>query len=174
MKREDLVRQTQDLIDQGDRIARAPSRAALNTWLAASDALLSSAWGQMDRYHQAWLDVGRIAQPLRGRQISEQEEADEVRAVVAAKGAVLRASLDAVERLGMPFLGETKARAKDEKAGLPDHLFEAPQQVGSKELVELGHLGRGGVGRGVGGGGVGRGVGGGIGTTIIANQLPTN
>jgi hypothetical protein len=65
----------------------------------------------MDRYHQAWLDVGRIAQPLRGRQISEQEEADEVRAVVAAKGAVLRASLDAVERLGMPFLGETKARA---------------------------------------------------------------
>ena len=82
MKREDLVRQTQDLIDQGDRIARAPSRAALNTWLAASDALLSSAWGQMDRYHQAWLDVGRIAQPLRGRQISEGEEADEVRAVV--------------------------------------------------------------------------------------------
>jgi len=126
MKREDLVRQTQDLIDQGDRIARAPSRAALNTWLAASDALLSSAWGQMDRYHQAWLDVGRIAQPLRGRQISEGEEADEVRAVVAAKGAVLRASLDAVERLGMPFLGETKGRAKDEKAGLPDHLFEAP------------------------------------------------
>ena len=44
----------------------------------------------------------------------------------APKGAVLRASLDAVERLGMPFLGETKARAKDEKAGLPDHLFEAP------------------------------------------------
>ena len=81
MKREDLVRQTQDLIDQGDRISRAPSRAALNTWLAASDALLSSAWGQMDRYHQAWLDVGRIAQPLRGRQISEGEEADEVRAV---------------------------------------------------------------------------------------------
>ena len=77
MKRDDLVRQTQDLIDQGDRIARAPSRAALNTWLAASDALLSSAWGQMDRYHQAWLDVGRIAQPLRGRQISEGEEADE-------------------------------------------------------------------------------------------------
>ncbi|MFZ9353162.1 MAG: hypothetical protein ACO25N_05970, partial [Candidatus Limnocylindrus sp.] len=72
------------------------------------------------------LDVGRIAQPLRGRQISEAEEADEVRAVVTAKGAVLRASLDAVERLGMPFLGETKARAKEEKAGLPDHLFEAP------------------------------------------------
>ena len=126
MKREDLVRQTQELIDQGDRIARAPSRASLNTWLAASDALLAAAWGQMDRYHQAWLDVGRVAQPLRGRQISDEEEAEEVRAVVAAKGAVLRASLDAVDRLGMPFLGETKARATEEKVGLPDHLFEAP------------------------------------------------
>jgi hypothetical protein len=126
MKREDLVRQTQALIDEGDRIARAPSRASLNTWLAASDALLSDAWGQMDRYHQAWLDVGRIAQPLRGRQLSADEEGGEVRAVVAAKGAVLRASLDAVERLGMPFLGETRGRARDEKAGLPDHLHEAP------------------------------------------------
>ncbi len=126
MKREDLIHQTQTLIDEGERITRAPSRAALNTWLAASDALLSSAWGQMDRYHQAWLDVGRIAQPLRGRQLSDAEEGEEIRAVVAAKGAVLRASLDAVERLGMPFLGETQGRARDEKAGLPDHLHEAP------------------------------------------------
>jgi hypothetical protein len=71
-------------------------------------------------------DVGRIAQPLRGRQLSDAEEGEEIRAVVAAKGAVLRASLDAVERLGMPFLGETQGRARDEKAGLPDHLHEAP------------------------------------------------
>lgn len=126
MKRDELVRQTQALVDEGDRIARAPSRAALNTWLAASDALLSAAWGQMDRYHQAWLDVGRIAQPLRGRSLSADEEAAEVRAVVAAKGAVLRASLDAVDRLGMPFLGETRGRASEERAGLPDHLHEAP------------------------------------------------
>ena len=74
MKRDELVRQTQALVDEGDRIARAPSRAALNTWLAASDALLSAAWGQMDRYHQAWLDVGRVAQPLRGRSLSADEE----------------------------------------------------------------------------------------------------
>ena len=126
MKREDLVSQTRRLIEEGDRIDRSPSRAALNTWLAASDALLSEAWGSMDRYHLAWLEVGRIAQPLRGREISSDEEAQEIRSVVSAKGAVLRASLDAVERLGMPFLGETKGRAKDEKAGLPDHLFEAP------------------------------------------------
>ena len=126
MKRDDLVHQTQDLIDQGDRIARSPSRAALNTWLAASDALLADAWGSMDRYHLAWLEVGRIAQPLRGREISTDEEAQEIRSVVSAKGAVMRASLDAVDRLGMPFLGETRPRADSEKTGLPDHLHEAP------------------------------------------------
>ena len=114
MKREDLVSQTRRLIEEGDRIDRSPSRAALNTWLAASDALLSEAWGSMDRYHLAWLEVGRIAQPLRGREISTDEEAQEIRSVVSAKGAVMRASLDAVERLGMPFLGETRPRAKDE------------------------------------------------------------
>ena len=108
MKREDLVSQTRRLIEEGDRIDRSPSRAALNTWLAASDALLSEAWGSMDRYHLAWLEVGRIAQPLRGREISTDEEAQEIRSVVSAKGAVMRASLDAVERLGMPFLGETR------------------------------------------------------------------
>ncbi len=64
MKREDLVSQTRRLLEEGDRIDRSPSRAALNTWLAASDALLSEAWGSMDRYHLAWLEVGRIAQPL--------------------------------------------------------------------------------------------------------------
>ena len=126
MKREDLVSQTRRLIEEGDRIDRSPSRAALNTWLAASAALLSEAWGSMDRYHLAWLAVGRIAQPLRGREISSDEEAQEIRSVVSAKGAVMRASLDAVERQGMPFLGETRPRADAEKTGLPDHLHEAP------------------------------------------------
>ena len=70
--------------------------------------------------------MGRIAQPLRGREISSDEEAQEIRSVVSAKGAVMRASLDAVERQGMPFLGETRPRADAEKTGLPDHLHEAP------------------------------------------------
>ena len=103
MTRDELIAQTRRLIDEGERIDANPSRVALNTWLAGSDALLSTAWGSMDRYHLAWLEVGRIAQPLRGRQLSADEEAVEVRAVVAAKSAVLRTSLDAVERLGMPF-----------------------------------------------------------------------
>jgi hypothetical protein len=36
------------------------------------------------------------------------EEVAYVREVAAAKTAVLRMSLDAVERLGMPFVGETQ------------------------------------------------------------------
>ena len=126
MTRDELIAQTRRLIDEGERIDANPSRVALNTWLAGSDALLSTAWGSMDRYHLAWLEVGRIAQPLRGRQLSADEEAAEVRAVVAAKSAVLRTSLDAVERLGMPFLGESRRRPDAERAGLPDHLHEAP------------------------------------------------
>ena len=85
---------------------------------------------QSDQFDAAIrVDVGRIAQPLRGRQLSDAEEGEEICAVVAAKGAVLRASLDAVERLDMPFLGETRGRARDEKAGLPDHLHEAPHAL---------------------------------------------
>lgn len=130
MTRDELIAQTRRLIDEGERIDANPSRVALNTWLAGSDALLSAAWGSMDRYHLAWLEVGRIAQPLRGRTLDAAEEANEVRAVVAAKSAVLRTSLDAVERLGMPFLGESKQRPAAERAGLPDHLHEAPHGLG--------------------------------------------
>lgn len=130
MTRDELIAQTRRLIDEGERIDAHPTRVALNTWLAASDALLAAAWGSMDRYHLAWLEVGRIAQPLRGRQLDAAEEAGEVRGVVAAKGAVLRAALDAVERLGMPFLGETRTRPAAERAGLPDHLHEAPHGLG--------------------------------------------
>ena len=55
MTRDELIAQTRRLIDEGERIAASPSRPALNTWLAGSDALLSAAWGSMDRYHLAWL-----------------------------------------------------------------------------------------------------------------------
>jgi hypothetical protein len=35
MKRDDLIAQTRRLLEEGERIDRSPSRAALNTWLAA-------------------------------------------------------------------------------------------------------------------------------------------
>ena len=61
----------------------------------------------MDRYHLAWLGVGRPGAAVRGRAMTTAEEADYVREVAAAKSAVLRLSLKAVAEDGMPFLGET-------------------------------------------------------------------
>ena len=108
MTREELVRNTRQLIDEGDRLVANPSGAALRTWLQLTDELLSAAWGSMDRYHLAWLQVGRPSEAIRGRSMTPDEEADYVREVARAKTAVLRMSVDAVTRHGMPFVGETR------------------------------------------------------------------
>jgi hypothetical protein len=60
----------------------------------------------MDRYHLAWLMVGKPKEIIRGRPMTPAEEAAYVREVAEQKTAALRASLDAVERQGMPFRGE--------------------------------------------------------------------
>ncbi len=107
MTRKELISRTRQLVDEGDRLLATPSLGGLRTWLQLSDDLLSAAWGNMDRYHLAWLGVGRATDVVRGRPMTSDEEAAYVRSVVAAKGAVLRMSLKAVERQGMPFRGET-------------------------------------------------------------------
>jgi hypothetical protein len=61
----------------------------------------------MDRYHLAWLMVGKPKGIVRGRPMTSDEEAAYVREVAEQKTAALRMSLDAVERQGMPFVGET-------------------------------------------------------------------
>jgi hypothetical protein len=104
--RDEYIRAVESLIAEGERLERAPGLAALRTWIAASDALLSAAWGQMDRYHLAWLGVGRPGDAVRGRAMTAEEEADYVREVAAAKTAVLRLSRKAVAEDHMPFLGE--------------------------------------------------------------------
>lgn len=106
MRRRELISQTRRLIDEGERLQRSPSLVALRTWLQISDQLLSAAWGSMDRYHLAWLMVGRTA-TARGRQMTDAEQADYVRDVAAQKTAALRMSLKAIEEQHMPFLGET-------------------------------------------------------------------
>jgi hypothetical protein len=107
MTRDELVRRTRQLIEEGDRLVGNPSHAALKVWLQLSDDLLSRAWGSMDRYHLAWLQVGRPSAMVRGRPMTPEEEADYVREVAAAKSAVLRMSVTALTRHGMPFVGET-------------------------------------------------------------------
>jgi hypothetical protein len=61
----------------------------------------------MDRYHLAWLMVGKPKGIVRGRPMTADEEAAYVREVAEQKTAALRMSLDAVERQGMPFVGES-------------------------------------------------------------------
>jgi hypothetical protein len=107
MTREELIARTRQLIDEGERLIADPSLGALQVWLQLSDDLLSTAWGSMDRYHLAWLLVGKPKGTVRGRAMTSDEEAAYVREVAEQKTAALRMSLDAVERKGMPFLGET-------------------------------------------------------------------
>jgi hypothetical protein len=104
--RAELVARTRQLVDEGDRLVADPSLGGLQVWLQRSDDLLSSAWGTMDRYHLAWLMVGKPKGIVRGRPMTGDEEAAYVREVAAQKTAALRMSLDAVERQGMPFVGE--------------------------------------------------------------------
>ena len=107
MTRVELILRTRQLIAEGERLDAAPSLTALQTWLQLSDDLLATAWGSMDRYHLAWLMVGKPKGIVRGRPMTPDEEAAYVREVAGQKTAALRMSLDAVERQGMPFRGET-------------------------------------------------------------------
>lgn len=112
MTRDELVRRTRQLIAEGDRLVANPSNAALKVWLQLTDELLAAAWGSMDRYHLAWLQVGRPSEAIRGRPMTPDEEASYVREVAAAKTAVLRMSVEAVTKRGMPFVGETPANSR--------------------------------------------------------------
>ncbi len=149
MTRDELIAGTRQLIDEGDRLRANPSLPSMQMWLKRSDDLLATAWGSMDRYHLAWLMVGKPKAIVRGRPMTPDEEADYVREVAEQKTAALRMSLDAVERGGMPFVGETGGvgsaapdrgadRAPDrapDRAGLPtdpalaERLAEARRQA---------------------------------------------
>jgi hypothetical protein len=90
---------------------------SLRTWLQLSDDLLSAAWGSMDRYHLAWLLVGKPKRVIRGRMMRAEEEAAYIREVAEQKTAALRMCLDAVERQGMPFRGEEAGVAPGQGMG---------------------------------------------------------
>jgi hypothetical protein len=105
--RDELILRTRQLIAEGERLEADPSMTGLAPWLQRSDDLLALAWGTMDRYHLAWLMLGKPKDIVRGRAMTADEEAAYVREVASQKTAALRMSLDAVERQGMPFVGET-------------------------------------------------------------------
>ena len=67
MTRDELIAGTRQLIEEGDRLRANPSFGSLQVWLQRSDDLLKTAWGSMDRYHLAWLMVGKPKGIVRGR-----------------------------------------------------------------------------------------------------------
>jgi hypothetical protein len=111
MTRDQLVRETRRLVEEGERLQASPSMGGLRLWLQVSDDLLSTAWGSMDRYHLSWLMVGRPKDVVRGRPMTPDEEAAYVREVASQKTAALRMSLKAASDDAMPFVGETQQHA---------------------------------------------------------------
>jgi hypothetical protein len=131
MTRDELITRTRQLIAEGERLDAEPSLGAMRLWLQLSDDLLATAWGSMDRYHLAWLMVGKPKAIVRGRQMTADEEAAYVREVATQKTAALRMSLDAVERQGMPFVGESGGLGRG--AGAPGEgprVDRAPDRAG--------------------------------------------
>jgi hypothetical protein len=126
--RDELILGTRQLVDEGERLRANPSLASLQMWLKRSDDLLATAWGSMDRYHLAWLMVGKPKAIVRGRLMTPDEEAAYVREVAEQKTAALRMSLDAVERQGMPFVGESGGLRPGEGASRP--VDRAPDRTG--------------------------------------------
>jgi hypothetical protein len=124
MTRDELISRTRQLVDEGERLLAQPSMPGLRVWLQLSDDLLSAAWGTMDRYHLAWLMVGKPKGIVRGRALTADEEAAYVREVAEQKIAALRASLEAAERLRMPFRGETGGVASGLGMGSLPHRAE--------------------------------------------------
>jgi hypothetical protein len=97
MPRADFLREAAELIEAGERLAAEPAWEPFRGWLLASDRFLERAWGRMDRYHLAWLNVGRDSAPP-GTPLDEAGERRFIVAVAGAKLAVLRTMLRSVER----------------------------------------------------------------------------
>lgn len=135
MTRDELIAGTRHLIAEGDRLRASPSLPSLQMWLQRSDDLLSTAWGSMDRYHLAWLLVGKPKDGVRGRPMTADEEAAYVREVAEQKTAALQMSLDAVERQQMPFVGETGGLGIGDQLG-PDRSGLPPDPGLGERLAE--------------------------------------
>ena len=105
MSRSAFLSATDELIAEGERIVDAPGWDRFRAWLLATDQLLERVWGRMDRYHLAWLNVGRDSAPP-GSQLDEAGTLRFVSEVTSAKLAVLRTMRGSVERQGWTLLSD--------------------------------------------------------------------
>ena len=105
MSRRQFLEQTDRLIDEGDALTATPHWDLFRAWLLNSDELLERVWGRMDRYHLAWLNVGRDPAPS-GSDLDEAGTARFIAEVASAKVAVLRTMRIAVAKRGWRNLSD--------------------------------------------------------------------
>jgi hypothetical protein len=105
MSRTRFLALTDRLIADGEALLTQPDWNLFRAWLLNSDELLERVWGRMDRYHLAWLNVGRDSAPP-GSRLDEPGTRRFITEVASAKLAVLRTMRVAVERRGSPRLSD--------------------------------------------------------------------
>lgn len=108
----EVLRATDELVRAGEQLVEAPDWDGFRAWLLASDALLERAWGRMDRYHLAWLNVGRGTAPP-GSALDEEGTRRFIVDVARAKLEVLRTMRGAVERGGSPLLSDARPQTDE-------------------------------------------------------------
>ena len=105
MSRRAFLAETDALIATGEALVERPEWDRFRDWLLVSDQLLERVWGRMDRYHLAWLNVGRGSAPP-GSSLDDVGTRRFIAEVASGKLAVLRTMRTAVEKRGSPLLSD--------------------------------------------------------------------
>ena len=105
MSRAAFLAATDALVDTGEALVADPDWDRFRAWLIESDALLERVWGRMDRYHLAWLNVGRDSAPP-GSSLDDAGTRRFIAEVAGGKLAVLRTMRSSVERQGWTLLSD--------------------------------------------------------------------
>ncbi|HEX6140736.1 MAG TPA: hypothetical protein VF013_09820 [Candidatus Limnocylindria bacterium] len=105
MSRSRFLALTDRLVADGEALLAEPDWNLFRAWLLNSDELLERVWGRMDRYHLAWLNVGRGSAPP-GSPLDAEGTRRFVTEVASAKLAVLRTMRQAVAQRGWSLLSD--------------------------------------------------------------------
>ncbi len=114
MSRTAFLRATDGLVTAGDRLVGDPDWNGFRMWLLNSDELLERVWGRMDRYHLAWLNVGRGSAPP-GAALDDEGTHRFIVEVASAKLAVLRTMRTSVEKQGWTLLSDDEPDDEEQR-----------------------------------------------------------
>ena len=115
MSRSRFLELTDGLVADGEALLADPDWTGFRHWLLNSDELLERVWGRMDRYHLAWLNVGRDSAPP-GSPLDDVGTRRFVAEVASAKLAVLRTMRAAVQQRGWTLLSDDDIDATTQQA----------------------------------------------------------